>query len=105
MKIACILSFGALVLLSFSTAFQLADDPPSYFGGVDNGPYLSWLDENNIETRYNNSVYMPSIDQSSGAAVHWSVDDEYIYLAVAARASGWVGFGFSDAGGELNAIQ
>jgi hypothetical protein len=105
MKIAAILSFGASFLLPCSNANQLADDPPSYFGSVNNVAYLSWLDSNNIEAKYNNSVYIPSIDQTSGAAVHWSVDDDYIYLAVAARASGWVGFGFSDAGGEFMAAN
>ena len=92
---AVAVSFGA------ASAQQLADDPPSYFGGVKNGAYLDWLEVNQIEARYNNSIYMSSIDQGLGAAVHWSADDEYIHVAVAARASGWLGFGLSDAGGEF----
>jgi hypothetical protein len=99
MKLAAfLLAFS--FLLSLSNAKQLADDPPSYFGGTGNGAYLSWLSSNEIELKYNNSVYIPSSDLTSGAAIHWSVDDDHIYLAVAARATGWVGFGFSDAGGK-----
>ena len=88
------------VSLGAVSAQQLTNDPLSYFGAVNNGAYLDWLKANQIESRYNNSVYMPSIDSGMGAAVHWSADDEYIHVAVAARASGWLGFGLSDAGGE-----
>jgi hypothetical protein len=103
MKI-CVFLSSVAASMAFASAQQLADDPPSYFAGVDHGEYLDWLEENQIESRYKNSVYMPSIDQGRGAAVHWSVDDEFIHLAVAARASGWLGFGLSDAGGELVSI-
>lgn len=94
---------GAALLLSQSTvaAQQLSNDPPSYFGGTDHEAYLDWVNKNEIETKYDNSVYVPSIDRSSGAAIHWSVDDEYIHVAVAARCSGWIGFGISEAGGKL----
>ncbi|CAB9521436.1 DBH-like monooxygenase protein 1 [Seminavis robusta] len=99
MKITALLSLVASLALPVSRGLQIADNPPTYFGAVNNAAYLTWLSNQNIETRYDNSVYMPSIDQASGAAVHWRVDEEYIHLAVAARASGWLGFGFSDAGG------
>lgn len=94
------LSAIAATFLGIATAQQLADDPPSYFGAINNEAYLDWLNANQIEIKYNNSVYMPSIYQGLGAAVHWTADDEYIHFAVAARASGWLGFGLSDAGGK-----
>jgi hypothetical protein len=62
MKIVATLALGASFLLPFSNAKQLADDPPSYFGSANNVAYLSWLSSNGIETKYNNSVFIPSID-------------------------------------------
>ena len=45
---------------------------------------------------------MPSsIDPSNGAAIHWRVDEEWLHIAVAARCTGWVGFGLAEAGGML----
>jgi len=55
-------------------------------------------------------VYLPGSDPNypeNGAAIHWKVGEEqgegYIYLAVAVRASGWLGFGIAEAGGMLGA--
>ena len=99
MKITTLIS--ALSLIVAASAQQLSNDPNSYFGGSNHGAYLDWLSDHDIEARYNNSVYMPSIDPGLGAAVHWKVEGEYFHVAVAARASGWVGFGLSDVGGEF----
>ena len=35
----------------------------------------------------------------SGLAVHWSIEEPYLRFGIAAKASGWVGFGISEAGG------
>jgi hypothetical protein len=51
-------------------------------------------------------VYLQGSDASKpedGAAVHWKVDEEYLHLAVAVRATGWLGFGIGEAGGMLGA--
>lgn len=107
MKLSSIFSFalvGGTTLLAGGVdaqAQQLADDPQSYFGGANHQTYLEWMSDNNIAGKYNSSVYMPARGDSKGAAVHWSVDDEYFYVAVAARATGWLGFGLSEAGGKL----
>jgi len=82
MKLSSVFSvalLGATVLFSAS-AQQLADNPPSYFGAVNHQAYLDWISENDIEFKYLSSVYMPSRDQSSGAAVHWKVDGKLVHL-------------------------
>ena len=106
MKLSSLISFvltGVFTILPAAVdaqAQQLADDPQAYFGGANHQSYLEWISDNNIADKYNSSVYMPSRGDSKGAAVHWTVDDEYFYVAVAARAAGWVGFGLSVAGGK-----
>ena len=79
---------------------QLYDDPSSYFGGSGNEAYLEWY-QTAISENYDSSVYLPSTkDPLQGMAVHWRViDDKELVLAVAARSSGWIGFGIGDAGG------
>jgi hypothetical protein len=73
-----------------------------YFGGVDHEAYFAWYESKDIATRYTGSVYMPSdATAENGAAVHWRIDEDYVYLAVAARATGWLGFGLAEAGGML----
>lgn len=44
-----------------------------------------------------------SLDDTDGAALFWNIDDSRINLAIAVRASGWVGFGLAEAGGMLGA--
>ena len=74
-----------------------ADDPKSYFDALDNEAYLSWLELPSVA--YDSSFFLPSsAAPESGVALHWSLDNDRIMLAVAARATGWVGFGISEAG-------
>ena len=80
---------------------QLSNDPPSYFGGEDNQAYLDWLENDGITSSYSASTYIPSMNAAEGAAVHWRLDSQYIHLAIAVRATGWAGFGISEAGGML----
>jgi hypothetical protein len=55
-----------------------------------------------FRTRIHNSAYYQanSADETmQGAAVHWKVDtetQELMMLAVAARATGWLGFGMAE---------
>ena len=45
---------------------------------------------------------MPSdVDVNQGAAIHWNIDEArgILELAVAVKATGWLGFGISDNGG------
>ena len=74
-----------------------ADDPTSYFNASDNAAYLSWLLSSSAA--YDASFFLPSsAAPESGVALHWTLDNDRIMLAVAARATGWVGFGISEAG-------
>lgn len=41
-----------------------------------------------VQYQYNQSLVSDLYD------IYWSVDDEYLHLALSANASGWVGFGF-----------
>jgi hypothetical protein len=78
----------------------------THFGGVDPEGYHQWYDSNDISTKYPNLVYIPGADPNkpeNGAAIHWKVDGDFVHLAVAARATGWLGFGIAEAGGMLGA--
>jgi hypothetical protein len=91
-----------LVLLWLATArSQLSSNAAlGYFGGSNDDAYQSWLDV--AASDYTNSLFLESsVDASEGVAVYWRLDRtaERIYLAVAARATGWVGFGISENGG------
>lgn len=77
-------------------------DPSSFFGGNDNQAYLDWLENVNY-TSY--QFITTSADPDAGAAIHWRIsrDKQYLNLAIAVRATGWVGFGISEPGGMLGA--
>jgi DOMON domain/Copper type II ascorbate-dependent monooxygenase, N-terminal domain len=87
------LFFVTLARISCTTALE------DCFGGVDNGSYLDWVSAKgasyNVAVCYNAT----SLDPAQGMAVHWRLDDENVYIAVAVRALGWVGFGLSESGG------
>jgi hypothetical protein len=75
------------------------DDASFYFGGSAPDAYTT-----DLANRYTGKVFLPSMaDSTQGAAVYWSVDDEFVYIAVAVRATGWLGFGLAEAGGMLGA--
>jgi Copper type II ascorbate-dependent monooxygenase, C-terminal domain/Copper type II ascorbate-dependent monooxygenase, N-terminal domain/DOMON domain len=90
------------------TAFQLglllhplfARESSQFFPGSSNETYTDWLDT----VTYNKSTFIESTsDTGNGVAVHWTIDDRTIHLAVAAQATGWVGFGFAESGSMLGA--
>jgi hypothetical protein len=82
--------------------------PAGFFGGSDNVGYLTWVEE--TSTLYERYLYLPTItDPDQGAAVHWNIVSpsetdtslQMIQLAVAVRATGWVGLGIAESGGML----
>lgn len=77
---------------------SMAQDPiigSSNFGGDNNQAYLEWLEQSS----YSKSSFLPSSrDDGAGVALHWSTDEQYIHIAVAAKATGWVGFGIAESG-------
>jgi DOMON domain len=77
-------------------------NPRTFFSGdaVDIQDYLDWVNTVNYRGMY----YLPSdMDPADGAAIHWNIDEELgiLELAVAVRATGWLGFGISENGGML----
>jgi hypothetical protein len=90
-----------LLLVSSQALAQTPTDPQDFFGdGTSNDAYLEWLSS----ATYQTSLFLPTTGNvTKGAAVFWSISDDerYVDLAVVARASGWLGFGLSDAGGML----
>jgi DOMON domain/Copper type II ascorbate-dependent monooxygenase, N-terminal domain len=90
----------AVVTLAFGSLALASDE---CFGGSDSAPYLDWVAANG--SSYNASVCYDALssDATQGIAVHWKVDDENVYIAVAARATGWVGFGLAETGGMKGA--
>ena len=101
------LSFLAGICMTFcatsANANETQQQAQNYFSSGDNTPYLTWLSAHRDD--YDNQIFLPkagseqSLDE--GVALHWSIDNESnsIQIAVAARATGWLGFGIAEAGG------
>lgn len=76
------------------------EDATSYFASVDSAAYLDWLSLTG--GAYGASAYLPSPStMENGVAIHWTLNDDHIELAVAARATGWLGLGI----GEVRAFH
>jgi len=96
-----------LVLLLLSPLLSAANKQTAeaYFSSLadaQKAPYKTWLDSN--FGTYSRHSFLPSTaDPAEGAAVFWIVEGDDIQFAVAAKASGWLGFGISEAGGMLGA--
>jgi hypothetical protein len=92
-----------LAVATFCWIAVAAANPTGYFGQNDTNvtattEYTVWLA--NHTTSSNNSyarhAFLASLDDpSDGMAVHWTIQEgeSMIRLAVAARTTGWLGFG------------
>ena len=104
-----VFSSPALATLDCHLQTSRSGDAPAvcaYFAGIGSAPYRNWYDDNGIEAKYSSRVYLQGSDPNhpeNGAAVHWKVEGKYVYLAVAARATGWLGFGIAEVVGMLGA--
>jgi hypothetical protein len=107
------------VLVGSETASISSTSPLDYFPQVteedERSTYLQWIEE--TSNSYSRNTFLPSVaNPNNGAAVFWnlyadSIDTSvarstpqqytHIQVAVAVRATGWVGFGISEAGGML----
>jgi dopamine beta-monooxygenase len=77
-----------------------AKDTSTYFGGTDIEGYTAWLQG----ASYGKTAFIQSTQvDGAGVALHWTIEGETIKLAVAARATGWVGFGLGESGSMLGA--
>jgi DOMON domain len=81
-------------------------DPSAYFGGTNHDVYVDWITNDLMvgrsNSRYPHSFFLSSAaDASLGVAVHYRLDAEknFLHLALAARAHGWLSFGLSENGG------
>jgi hypothetical protein len=97
--------FQRIVFLASYFAMQVVaanaiNDPSEHFGGSDNDIYLDWVGNIASQT-YTATFYLASeANETEGIAIHWDiVGDEYLHLAVAARATGFLGLGIAEAGG------
>jgi hypothetical protein len=88
----------SLLLFLWIASASGSSDYSTYFGG--NDEYIEWYET--VKGIYNASIFL-SDASTSGAALHWSIIDEQLQLAVVARATGWLGFGLSENGGMRGA--
>ena len=85
------------LLLQGQTSPLNAQDPSSeFFPGLSKDVYTDWL----AGVSYNKSIFIESpYDATTGAAVHWNIVDDMIYLGVAVtQATGWAAFGLAESG-------
>ena len=100
----------ALLANIFGMGFAVASPSEYFTAAADKGTYELWLEGRGAA--YERSVFLPtSSNPQEGAAVFWSIHDDadeialsrtskpWIQFAVVVQASGWVGFGLSEAGG------
>jgi hypothetical protein len=90
-KIAMKIQLG-LILFSLYKGCSSGDSSVAFFGADDGDAdeYADWL-KNAVYERHTflSSPHKPN----DGMSVHWTIQGEEIRLAVAARATGWLGFG------------
>ncbi len=100
-----------IILVTFlwiTSARGGSSDYSSYFGGTDHEDYIEWYETSAIG-RSSASMFLSDASDASdstyyGAAIHWSIIDNYqLRLAIAVRATGWLGFGLSENGGMRGA--
>ena len=94
-----IFGLAATILCASGTNASESQAAQTYFSSTDNAPYLSWLSAH--RDVYGNQIFLPKAASEEGVAFHWSIDNESntIRIAVAAKATGWLGFGLAEAGG------
>jgi hypothetical protein len=92
---------------TFSWIAAAAANPTGYFGHNDTNvtttttEYTAWLANHTTmsNSSYARHAFLASLnDPSDGMAVHWTIQEgeSMIRLAVAARTTGWLGFGTYD---------
>lgn len=76
----------------------------SYFSSLasdEKEDYTNWLADHS--SSYSRHEFMAGEEDGDGAAIFWTIDNDAqtIHLAAAVHATGWVGFGISEAGGMI----
>lgn len=93
--------FTLLTIGAIYSAFVVdaQQDPSSYFSGDNNEAYTDWLQQQSYEM----ASFITSNSGEIGVALHWTTDETKIKIAIAAKATGWVGFGLAESGSMLGA--
>jgi hypothetical protein len=101
-----VLSSGALLFHNAAVVVAAADaiDPSNYFSSLTSDEkevYTNWLADHS--SSYTRHEFMQGEEEDGGAAIFWTIDTDAdtIHLALAVPATGWVGFGISEAGGMI----
>jgi hypothetical protein len=102
----------ALLVTTCSLGVAVASPSEFFANAADKGTYDTWLEGRGAS--YERSIFLPtSSNPEEGAAVFWSIHEDsdetafsrtsgsnpWIQFAVVVQATGWVGFGLSEAGG------
>mmetsp|Transcript_26863 Transcript_26863/g.41663 ORF Transcript_26863/g.41663 Transcript_26863/m.41663 type:complete len:185 (+) Transcript_26863:77-631(+) len=89
---------SAITTIAIAITALLFPTTSDAFSTIAQNAYTDWVANNG--GNYEVSALLPSSEDPTNAdvAVHWSIIDDKIHLAVAAEATGWLGFGFSEAG-------
>lgn len=101
-----VLSSGALLLHNAAVVAAAADDddPSNYFASLtsdEKEDYTNWLADHASSYSRHEFMQGEEDDDANGAAIFWTIDNDTIHLALAVPATGWVGFGISEAGGMI----
>ena len=84
----CVLVNRLFVTFCLLAAVCSAQDGAALF--EEEFEYTDWLQN----AQYDKSTFLAhSADTTKGVMIHWTIDDETMYLAVAAKAQGWASFG------------
>lgn len=59
--------------------------------------YEHWLEDK--ADGYDHHQHLASTTKTDGVDIYWKIVDDSLHIAVAANATGWVGFGIAEAGG------
>jgi len=88
-----------------STSALSSSDATFYFSNLDTESregYINWLANDGGLSSYPRHAFLPTADDpDNGAAIFWKIDGDRFNLAIAVYATGWVGFGLSEAGGMI----
>lgn len=96
-------------------AAALSSDPRTFFGAAsssnltsndNNQAYHEWIQQygdNYERVKFLAGVVPDEEGREQGVALHWSITNRELHIAVIAKAVGWVGFGISENGGMKGA--
>lgn len=91
-----------LLLIHICTVDSTKDVASKYFSNLssaEKATYQNWLDAKFGSSFSEHSFLTSSSNADNGAAIFWEINGDEIEFGIVVRASGWVAFGISEAGG------